>query len=157
VEIRDATPEEARTFTHELHLETEQRYAGDDTAPEPLAEGADIDDDELVPPDGRFVVVLDDDGTAIGCGAIRRRDDESAELKRMYVRPAARARGISRLILAELEATARRFGYRALVLETGLRQPEAMRLYESSGYTRIPSYGYYRDSALSVCYRKVLP
>jgi GNAT superfamily N-acetyltransferase len=156
VEIRDATPAEARLLTHELHVETEQRYAGDDTAPEPLAEGADIDDDELVPPHGRFVVVLDDDGSVVGGGAIRRRDDERAELKRMYVRPAARARGLSRLILGELEATAARSGYRALVLETGLRQPEAMRLYESSGYTRIPNYGYYKDSDLSVCYGKTL-
>jgi ribosomal protein S18 acetylase RimI-like enzyme len=58
--------------------------------------------------------------------------------------------------LSELESTATNLGYRALVLETGVRQPEAIALYESHGYTRIPNYGFYKDSALSVCYRKEL-
>jgi ribosomal protein S18 acetylase RimI-like enzyme len=60
------------------------------------------------------------------------------------------------MVLDELESSAVALGYRATVLETGLRQPEALALYESHGYTRIPNYGFYRESALSRCYRKDL-
>jgi GNAT superfamily N-acetyltransferase len=74
----------------------------------------------------------------------------------MYVAPAARGRGISRRLLAALEDAAARLGYRAIVLETGIRQQEAMALYESSGYTAIPNYGAYRESSLSRCYTKPL-
>jgi GNAT superfamily N-acetyltransferase len=163
VELRDATPREepGRSLVRELWTDMAARYAGD---PSPTAaqsngepsEGDDLHLDELDPPAGRFVVVYDD-GAAVACGGIRRHDDETAEIKRMYVRPVARGRGISRVVLEELERTAVRAGYRALILETGLRQPEAMTLYESAGYTRIPNYGYYRESELSACYRKELP
>ncbi len=158
MELRDATvlEEPGRTLVEELWLDMRRRYADDPSAPEPKGENDDLKPDELLPPTGRFLVVYDDDGSAIGCGAIRRRDDGAAEIKRMYVRAAARSRGISRVILRELEHSARTSGYRACVLETGLRQPEAIALYESSGYTRIANYGYYRDSELSVCYRKEL-
>jgi GNAT superfamily N-acetyltransferase len=101
-------------------------------------------------------MVLHHDGVAVACGAIRRHHEDSAENKRMYVQREARGKGISRLILAELEATARRYGYTALVLETGLRQPEAIALYESEGYFVIPNFGFYKNSPLSVCYRKEL-
>ena len=102
------------------------------------------------------MIVFDDSGAPIGCGAIRRHDPQTAEIKRMWVRPAARGRGVSRLILDELEASVVALGYRAMVLETGLRQPEAIALYESHGYTPIPNYGFYRESPLSRCYRKPL-
>ena len=81
-------------------------YADDPTAPEANGETDDLRNEELLPPTGRFVIVYDDEGEPIACGAIRRRDDETAEIKRMYVRPAARGRGLSRLVLRELEATA---------------------------------------------------
>ena len=74
----------------------------------------------------------------------------------MYVAPAARARGVARRILAHLEQTAAETGFGAMILETGTAQPEAMALYESSGYTRIPSFGYYKDAPLNRCYGKPL-
>lgn len=157
MEIRDGDmlTEPGRTLVHELWCEMEQLYADDPTAPEAKGETDDLRNEELLPPTGRFLIVYEDDHP-IASGAIRRRDDEAAEIKRMYVRPEARGRGISRMILNELEATARRYGYRALVLETGVRQPEAIALYESAGYTTIPNFGFYKDSPLSACYRKEL-
>src|SRR6059058_4095527 len=86
----------------------------------------------FVEPDGVFLVVRDDDGSAIACGGVARFDDTRGELKRMYVVPEARGRGLGRRLLVDLEAEARRLGYRALVLETGDRQPEAVGLYDSS-------------------------
>jgi GNAT superfamily N-acetyltransferase len=158
VELRDGDviTEPGRTLADELWREMEALYADDPTAPETNGETDDLRNEELLPPTGRFVIVYDDADEPIACGAIRRRDDETAEIKRMYVRREARGRGLSRLVLRELEATAIRRGYRALVLETGSRQPEAIALYESAGYTIIPNFGYYRHSPLSVCYRKEL-
>jgi len=111
----------------------------------------------FVEPDGVFLVVRDADGSAIACGGVARFDDARGELKRMYVVPQVRGRGLGRRILVELEAEARRLGYRALVLETGDRQPEAVGLYESSGYERIPCYPPYDSRALSLCFEKRLP
>ena len=111
----------------------------------------------FVEPDGVFLVVRDADGAALACGGIARFDDTRGELKRMYVVPEARGRGLGRRLLEELEAEARRVGYRALVLETGDRQPEALGLYRSSGYERIPCYPPYDSRALSLCFEKRLP
>jgi GNAT superfamily N-acetyltransferase len=158
MELRDGdmATEPGRTLTYELWCEMEVLYADDPTSPESNGETDDLRNDELFAPTGRFVIVYDDEDRPIACGAIRRRDDEAAEIKRMYVRPSARGHGISRMVLHELEATARRYGYRALVLETGLRQPQAIALYESHGYSVIPNFGFYKESPLSVCYRKEL-
>ena len=109
----------------------------------------------FVPPDGVFLVVRDG-GHAIGCGGVCRFDETRAELKRMYVVPDARGRGLGRLLLVALEDEARRLGYRGIVLETGDRQPEALSLYESAGYERIPCYGIYATRALSMCFEKTL-
>ncbi len=79
-----------------------------------------------------------------------------AEIKRMYVAPQARRRGVARALLGALEADAHRLGYRGLILETGTRQPEAMALYESSGWSITPRYGAYRAFASSRCYAKDL-
>ena len=111
----------------------------------------------FVEPDGVFLVVRDDDGAAIGCGGVARFDETRGELKRMYVVPELRGRGLGRRILVELEAEARRLGYRSLVLETGDRQPEALGLYASAGYERIPCYPPYDSRALSLCFEKRLP
>ena len=111
----------------------------------------------FVEPDGVFLVVRDDDGSAVACGGVARFDDERGELKRMFVVPEARGRGLGRRLLVELEAEAQRLGYHALVLETGDRQPEAVGLYESSGYERIPCYPPYDSRALSLCFEKRLP
>ena len=103
-----------------------------------------------------FLVLRDDDGTAIGCGGIARFDETRGEVKRMYVVPGARGRGLGRALLDELESAARRLGYTSVVLETGDRQAQAVGLYESSGYVRIPCYPPYDSRSLSRCYEKRL-
>lgn len=108
------------------------------------------------PPAGVFLVVRDGE-RAVACGGIARFDDVRAELKRMYVVPDRRGRGLGRRLLAELESEARRLGYRGLVLETGDRQQEAVGLYESFGYERMPCYPPYDSRALSLCFEKRLP
>jgi putative acetyltransferase len=110
----------------------------------------------FVPPDGVFLVIRADDGRAIGCGGIARFDAARGEVKRMYVVPDARGRGLGRRLLEELEAQARELGYTSVVLETGDRQPEAIGLYETSGYERIPCYPPYDTRALSLCFEKRL-
>jgi GNAT superfamily N-acetyltransferase len=92
---------------------------------------------------------------AVACGALRPLEGDIAEVKRMFVAPDVRGRGIGRRILAELEARARQWGYTAVWLETGVLQPEAIRVYETAGYRRIENYGYYRDDPRSVCFEKV--
>jgi GNAT superfamily N-acetyltransferase len=109
------------------------------------------------PPDGVFLVVRDDDGRAVACGGIARFDESRGELKRMYVVPELRGRGLGRRLLDELEAEARRLGYRGVVLETGDLQPQALGLYRSFGYERIPCYPPYDSRTLSLCFEKRLP
>ena len=91
------------------------------------------------------VVLLarDDDGTALGCGALRRLGNGVAEIKRMYVAPAARGRGIAKALLAALEDTALDRGWTTLRLETGPRQPEAIGLYSRAGYRPITAFDAY--------------
>lgn len=96
------------------------------------------------------------EGIALGCGAIRRRSAKIAEVKRVYVRPAARRSGLARALMHALEQKARDGGFNEIWLETGLRQPGAMALYESLGYRRIAGFGDYKDDPLSVCYGKRL-
>jgi ribosomal protein S18 acetylase RimI-like enzyme len=106
---------------------------------------------------GAFLVAyVPDVGSAVGCGAVRRIDEVTAEIKRMYVAPAGRGCGIGKQVLAELEAEARRLGVRRLVLETGPRQPEALALYRGAGFTEIPLFGEYVGSEFSICMEKVL-
>jgi putative acetyltransferase len=93
---------------------------------------------------------------AVACGAFRPLDDETAEIKRMYVQPEYRGRGYSKLLLAELERRAREAGYKRLRLETADRQPEAIGLYERSGYVRVPSYKRDAEAAWSVYFEKQL-
>jgi GNAT superfamily N-acetyltransferase len=114
-----------------------------------------LNPEKFAPPFGTFLIAYLDDRPA-GCGGLRRLEDGVAEVKRMFVETWARRHGIGRRILAELEATAQRLGYRAVRLETGIRQHEAMKLYESAGYQRVASYGEFRDNPLSVCYEKGL-
>lgn len=92
----------------------------------------------------------------VGCAAVRPMEPGVAEFKRMYVEPDVRGRGIARRLLAELEVLAGKMGYATVRLETGLRQPAAMRVVESLGYVRIPNYGIYVGNALSACYEKRL-
>jgi putative acetyltransferase len=107
------------------------------------------------PPDGVFLVARED-GRAVACGGICRFDETRAELKRMYVVPEARGRGLGRAILEALEEAARELGYAGLVLETGELHHEALGLYASAGYTPIPCYGPYATRPISRCFAKDL-
>lgn len=90
----------------------------------------------------------------VGCGCFRPYDDESAELKRMFVVKTARGKGISKLILTELENWARELGFKYTILETGTKNIDAHYLYSKSGYQVTPSYGPYADLTDSICMRK---
>ena len=92
----------------------------------------------------------------LGCAALIRLDGGSGQITRMYVRPSARRAKVARRLLAELERHARQIGVRRLVLHTGTRQPEAIRLYESTGFTRIPAFGPYTPSHPGVCMAKAI-
>lgn len=125
----------------EVQQEYVVRYGGPD--------GTRVDPAEFAPPLGLFLIGYLD-GEPVACGGWRAHGDGSAELKRMYVVPGARGRGLARALLAELELTAKRAGYRRLILETGQRQPEAIALYRSSGYTEVAKFGHYAQAPLSV-------
>jgi GNAT superfamily N-acetyltransferase len=120
------------------------------TYPEEGATHFRLDPDEVAGDCGAFLVAVAD-GTPVGCGAIRRLDVRTAELKRMFVVPAMRGRGIGHAVLTALAAEGRRLGVDRLVLETGERQREALVLYGRAGFVRIPAFGEYVDSPLSVC------
>jgi GNAT superfamily N-acetyltransferase len=100
------------------------------------------------------VVVAFDDETAVGGGAFKAFSESEVEIKRMFVSPDHRGKRIAAAILQELEIWATELGFSAAVLETGVRQPEAIALYARSGYERIPNYGQYADVYESACMRK---
>ena len=95
-------------------------------------------------------------GEVVGCGAVKRMHGHYGEIKRMYVEPNARGRGVGRALIEALESTLLRCGIRLVRLETGVRQPEALSLYERCGYVRIPPFGDYPDDPLSVFFEKRL-
>lgn len=103
----------------------------------------------------RYLVAYVGDRAA-GCGVVQPLGEEAGEIKRMYVAPEFRGQGIARKLLAALEDLALHLGYRSLYLATGDRQPEAIALYESSGYTPVEPYGKYAGQPLTRCYRKAM-
>jgi putative acetyltransferase len=111
--------------------------------------------EDVLDPRGGFVVGRIG-GHPVACGAYRPMGPDVAEIKRMYVDPAHRGRGLGRRILDDLESRARRDGYTVVRLETGILQPEALRLYESAGYHRVDNYGIYQGNPRSVCFEKTL-
>lgn len=129
-------------------------YGGPDSGP--------VADDEFTPPLGAFFVAYDG-GVATAMGGWRFHRERldiaakrPAEIKRMYVVEAARGRGLARRLLRHLEETAAASGADAMVLETGLRQPAAIRLYRSAGYTDVPHFGHYADEPEAVHLGKLL-
>lgn len=104
----------------------------------------------------RYAVVAYLDGRAVGCGAIKPLEMEVMEVKRMFVLPEFRGKGIASGILSELERWTVELGAQACCLETGLNQPEAIALYHKCCYARIPNYGPYTGVGNSVCFRKEL-
>ena len=104
----------------------------------------------------RCALVAYEDETALGCGAFKEYAAGVAEIKRMYVRPESRRRGVAAKILSELETWAKEQNFSECILETGLKQPEAVGLYQKSGYEIIPNYGQYAGVENSVCMRKAV-
>jgi GNAT superfamily N-acetyltransferase len=140
---------EAQALIGALNAELSTRY------PEPGATHFRLGDDEVAVGRGAFLVAYRDE-EPVGCGAVRMLDPATAEVKRMYVTPTARRLGLGAQILAAIEAEARALGASRLVLETGTRQREALALYERAGFARIPPFGEYVGSPLSVCMEKPL-
>jgi len=104
----------------------------------------------------KHVVVFYENDIAVGCGAFREKESDSVEIKRMYVHPDHRKKGIASQVLAELERWAAEIKYPYTVLETGKKQPEAIALYQKSGYSIIPNYPPYENMDNSVCMKKTL-
>lgn len=104
----------------------------------------------------KHVVVAYDDGVPMGCGAFKHVSRESAEIKRMYVAPAFRGKGVAPLVLKELESWAKELNHTSCVLETGKNNPTAVNLYLRSGYITTPNYGQYIGVENSVCMKKAL-
>lgn len=122
----------------------EQRF-GPNLKPEQLEDGR-----------GTFLVARDD-AHPVGCGALRLLDATTAEVKRMYVDPDQRGKGVGWAVLTNLEAAARKIGVRRLVLETGVYQEAAIALYRRAGFTPVGCWGEYASSPTSVCFEKSLP
>jgi GNAT superfamily N-acetyltransferase len=102
------------------------------------------------------VVVAYENDAPVGCGALKEYELNAMEVKRMYVAPTSRGKGIATAVLTALESWAAELSYRKCVLETGKKQPEAIALYRRQGYQIIPNYGQYKDVENSVCFEKEL-
>jgi GNAT superfamily N-acetyltransferase len=154
VERVPITHPDALRLVEEVQEEYVVRYGGRDDTP--------LDPAAFDPPAGAFYVGYLGEEPVV-TGAWRRRGDvevfdtrATAEIKRMYVVDAHRGEGLARRMLAHLEVTAAAAGAEALVLETGIAQPEAIALYLSSGYIRIPGFGHYRYSPQNRCFARLL-
>ena len=104
----------------------------------------------------KYVVMAFENGKPVGCGALKEFSAEAAEVKRMYVLPEERGRGIASKILRKLEEWARELSFKSCVLETGKKQPEAISLYLKNGYERTENYGQYAGVENSLCFAKKL-
>lgn len=103
-----------------------------------------------------FVVLAYENKTLLGCGAMKKYDRVTLEIKRMFTPKDQRGKGVARKILAELERWADEGGFERCILETGVNMPEAIGLYLKSGYKLIPNYGQYIDAADSRCFEKYI-
>lgn len=103
----------------------------------------------------KYVVVLYQENNPVGCGALKKYEAGVAEIKRMYVKRENRGRGFASLILIELEKWVKELSFKKGILETGINQPEAIRLYKRNGYSLISNYGQYESMEKSFCFEKV--
>src|SRR5690242_19756332 len=147
---------DAVKLNDQVQLEYAERY-GDEGDITPL------DAAMFLPPRGLYLIAYDAEGRPVATGGWRSQDaneenyrDGDAELKRMYVIPEARGLGLARRILAALEADARAAGRTRMVLETGIKQPEAITLYTSADYAPTEKFGHYREYPSSRCMAKPL-
>jgi GNAT superfamily N-acetyltransferase len=137
--------DEARSLVGELDREIANLYPGYDIG------GPEADEIEKA---GGYFVVAREQGSILGCGGFLPIGAGCAEIKRMFVRPGARRRGVARQILRHLEAEVRRRGFQSIVLETGCENRAAIAMYESEGYGRIAGFAGHVGIAISRCYSK---
>jgi putative acetyltransferase len=154
LEITVAAPEpfdsaDARRLVAALDAHLAARY------PPEQRFGPNLKAEHIGPGLGTFLVARLD-GVAVGCGALKRLDETSVEVKRMYVEPELRGRGVAKKILDSLEDAARALGARRLVLETGIYQDEAIGLYRRAGFFEIECFGEYARVPTSVCFEKTI-
>lgn len=149
VQRADILSAPAQSLIAALNAELLRRY------PEEGACHFRLDANEVADGQGAFLVAFCS-GQPVGCGAVRRIETDTGEVKRMYVAPQERGRGVGRAILSAIEAEARVLRLSRLVLETGIRQTEAQALYQRAGFLRIEPFGEYIHSPLSICMAKIL-
>jgi len=143
-----ASPD-ARRLTGALHREQLATYGfADDPAGTPAG--------EFTAPHGTFLIAAAGGGPALACGGWRTAGPGTAEIKRLYVAPAARGHGLGRRVLEALESDAVRRGMTRMILETGARNHVALSLYAACGYTRVPSYAAGRDPDVNRAMQKAL-
>jgi putative acetyltransferase len=104
----------------------------------------------------KCVVIAYQEDEPIGCGAIKDYGGEAMEIKRMFVSPESRNKGVASKILSDLESWTRELNYSKCILETGIRQPDAIALYRKNGYIQIPNWGQYIGVENSVCFEKMI-
>ncbi|HET6151393.1 MAG TPA: GNAT family N-acetyltransferase [Marmoricola sp.] len=152
--VRPILHPDAARLVAEVQLEYTALYGTPDETP--------LGADYFEPPGGAFFVgYLHDEPVATGAWRLRSDvealgSSSTAEIKRMYVVPAGRRRGLAREMLAHLEETAAAAGAEVMILESGSEQPHALALYADAGYEPIPGYGFYRDSPLNRCMARPL-
>jgi GNAT superfamily N-acetyltransferase len=137
---------DAIALTAEMRAEVSALYNRQDA-------GSPLTPEMFQPPLGRFLVGYLD-GLAVACGGYRQIDQGHARVQRVFVRPEARGRALSRRLMEHIETLAVADGFTSLDLHTGVRQPAAVRVYESLGYTPIPLFAPYEGDVLSLCYTK---
>lgn len=104
----------------------------------------------------KYVVLVYENDIPLGCGAIKYFNAHTMEIKRMYTSEESRGKGIASKILAELENWTKELSFKKCVLETGVKQPEAIGLYQKNGYNKITNYGQYANVESSICFEKLL-
>lgn len=134
VTVERADAEVSRALQEAFFADIAARYPGWEPASSQSVEPSD-----LAPPDGIWIVAYRD-GRAIGCGGLQRLDDETGEVRRIFLEETERGLGTGRRLLVELEEHARRLGYRRVRLTTGDRQPQALGMFQSAGYQEIPPF-----------------
>ena len=137
VSVRAADPaaDASQKLVRAMEAEIEATYADDDGSIHSVGASPEA----MTPPDGDFLVIYDGE-RPVACGGLKRLDERTCEIKRMYVLPALRGKGLSGLLLDALEERAIELGYSVSRLDTGKRQAAAKHLYERSGYVEIPDY-----------------
>jgi putative acetyltransferase len=147
IAAENARSDDATRLIAELVTELDGRYGYEDYCP--------LNPADVEVPGGAFFIARQA-GIAVGCGAVRPYEPGVGEIKRVYVSPSVRGKGVGRALMQALEDFSREAGYLSLVLETGKLQPESMALYEKLGFTQIPCFGLYAKDPMSVCYEKRL-